>query len=58
MYSSDFGPEELSRRRGPEEVTLDWLAAQLQTYVDLHPQDEDVINRLASWLARADDEGE
>lgn len=56
MYASDHGLEELSRRRGAEEVSLAWLAAVLQTYVDLHPEDEDVINRMASWLARADDE--
>lgn len=56
MYASDHGLEELVRRRGEEEVTLAWLAEQLQTYVDLHPRDEDVINRMASWLARGDDE--
>jgi hypothetical protein len=56
MYASDHGLEELARRRGQEEVSLTWLAEQLQTYLDLHPADEDVINRMASWLARADDE--
>lgn len=56
MYASDHGLEELARRRGGEEVTLAWLAERLQTYLDQHPGDEDVVNRMASWLARADDE--
>lgn len=56
MYASDHGLEELARRRGEEELTFGWLAERLQTYVDLHPGDEDAINRMASWLARADDE--
>lgn len=56
MYNSDHGLEELARRRGDEEVTLGWLAERLQTYLDLHPKDEDAINRMTSWLARADDE--
>ncbi len=56
MYASDHGLEELARRRGEEEITLAWLAVRLQHYVDFHPEDEDVVNRMASWLARADDE--
>jgi hypothetical protein len=56
MYASDHGLEELARRRGEEEVSLAWLAARLQTYVDLHPGDEDAINRMASWLARDDED--
>ncbi len=56
MYASDHGLEELTKRRGEEEVTLAWLADQLQTYLDRHPEDEDAVNRMTSWLARADDE--
>ena len=56
MYESDRGLEELARRRGEEQVTLAWLADVLQAYLDEFPQDEDVINRMGSWLARADDE--
>ena len=56
MYASDHGLEELARRRGGETVSFAWLAATLQTYLDLHPGDEDAINRMSSWLARADDE--
>ena len=29
MYDTDRGIEELARRRGDEEVTLEWLAGQL-----------------------------
>ena len=58
MYASDHGLEELARRRGEERVSLAWLAELLRTYLDLHPADEDAVNRMASWLARADDEDE
>jgi hypothetical protein len=58
MYASDHGLEELARRRGGEQVSLAWLAEQLRTYLDLHPGDEDAVNRMTSWLARADDEDE
>ncbi len=58
MYFTDRGTEELERRRGADEVTLAWLAEQLRIYVDLHPDDEDAVERLATWLARLDDEDE
>ncbi len=56
MYDTDRGIEELVRRRGDEEVTLEWLGAQLVTFVDLNPEFETAIERLASWLARDDEE--
>jgi hypothetical protein len=56
MYFTDRGIEELQARRGDDEVTLGWLAAQLQTFVDLHPEFEIPVERLATWLARLDDE--
>ena len=58
MYFTDRGIEELEKRRGDEEVTLAWLADQLRTFVDVHPDDENAIERFATWLARADDEDE
>jgi uncharacterized protein DUF6104 len=58
MYFTDRGIEELEARRGEEEVTLGWLAEQLQAFVDLNPELEVPIERLATWLARLDDEGE
>jgi hypothetical protein len=52
MYFTDRGIEELTQRRGEEEVALSWLAERLREFVDEHPQDEAPIERLASWLAR------
>lgn len=56
MYFTDRGLEELDNRRGEEEVTFGWLALQLRTFVDLFPEHEAPIERLATWLARLDDE--
>jgi hypothetical protein len=56
MYDTDRGIEELARRRGGEQVTLEWLAGQLVTFVDLHPEFEVAVDRLASWLARDEDD--
>ncbi|SDJ30887.1 hypothetical protein SAMN05444157_2757 [Frankineae bacterium MT45] len=56
MYFTDRGIEELSSRRGEEEVSLAWLADRLQTFVDEHPDFEIAVDRFATWLARADDE--
>ena len=55
VYFTDRGIEELERRRGDEEVTLAWLAEQLQAFVDAHPDFEVPVERLATWLARLDD---
>ena len=56
MYFTDRGIEELDARRGEELVTLGWVAAQLQTFVDLNPEFETAVERLATWMARLDDE--
>jgi hypothetical protein len=56
VYFTDRGIEELSSRRGDDEVTLAWLAEQLQAFVDLNPEFEVPVERLATWLARLDDE--
>ena len=56
MYFTDRGIEELDERRGGDHVTLSWLAARLQAFVDRHPDFDVPIDRLATWLARADDE--
>jgi hypothetical protein len=56
VYFTDRGIEELAARRGEEQVSLDWLAEQLATFVDVHPQFETPIERLATWLARLDDD--
>ncbi|HET9900609.1 MAG TPA: DUF6104 family protein [Actinomycetes bacterium] len=56
MYFTDRGIEELEQRRGDEEVTLAWVAERLRTFVDLNPDFEAPVERLATWLARSDDE--
>ena len=56
MYFTDRGIEELLQRRGDEEVGIGWLADRLQEFVDLHPEFEVPVERLATWLARLDDE--
>ena len=56
MYFTDRGIEELAERRGGDEVSLSWLADRLQVFVDAHPDFEVAIDRLATWLARADDD--
>jgi hypothetical protein len=56
VYFTDRGIEELESRRGDDEVSLAWLADQLKVFVDLHPEFEVPVERLATWLARLDDE--
>ncbi|MBK6761799.1 MAG: hypothetical protein IPG68_00255 [Micrococcales bacterium] len=56
MYDSDRGIEELARRREGEHFGIEWLTDQLRVFVDLHPGDENAIERLATWLARDDEE--
>jgi hypothetical protein len=56
VYFTDRGIEELSERRGDEDVTLGWLAEKLTDFVDQHPEHEAAIERLATWLARAEED--
>jgi len=58
MYFTDRGIEELQARRGEDEVTLAWLADELRAFVDLNPEFETPIERLATWLARLEGEEE
>jgi hypothetical protein len=55
VYFTDRGIEELEQRRGEEDVSLAWVADRLQEFVDLHPEFEVPVERLATWLARLDD---
>ncbi|HEY9389305.1 MAG TPA: DUF6104 family protein [Mycobacteriales bacterium] len=55
MYFTDRGIEELADRRGEEKVSLSWLADRLRVFVDLNPQFEVPVDRLATWLARDED---
>lgn len=56
MYSTDRGIEELEQRRGDEEISFTRLADRLRMFVDANPDFETAVDRLATWLARADDE--
>ena len=56
LYFTDRGIEELEERRGEEEVSMAWLAERLRAFVDLNPGFDVAVDRLASFLARLDDE--
>ncbi|HEY0999804.1 MAG TPA: DUF6104 family protein [Streptosporangiaceae bacterium] len=56
MYFTDRGIEELGERRGEEQVSMAWLAERLRDFVDLNPGFDVAVDRLASFLARLDDE--
>jgi Family of unknown function (DUF6104) len=56
VYFTDRGIEELAERRGDQQVTLSWLAERLGEFIDLNPDAESQVDRLASWLARLDDD--
>ena len=54
MYATDRGIEELVERRGEEQVSVEWLAERLRAFVDLNPEFENAVDRVASFLARYD----
>jgi hypothetical protein len=58
VYFTDRGLEELAERRGEETVSLAWLAERLRQFVDANPDFEVPVERLATWLARLDDDDE
>jgi Family of unknown function (DUF6104) len=56
VYFTDRGIEELTKRRGDEDVTVGWLADRMREFVDHFPEFEVPVERLASWLARLDED--
>jgi len=58
MYFTDRGIEELADRRGEEDASLAWLSEKLTLFVDQYPEYENAVERLATWLARLDEEEE
>ena len=58
MYFTDRGLEELAERRGEQMVSLAWLAERMRQFVDAYPDFEIPVERLATWLARLDDDDE
>jgi hypothetical protein len=55
VYFTDRGIEELVERRGDDEVSLAWLGDRMRAFVDLNPDFEVPVERLATWLAREED---
>jgi Family of unknown function (DUF6104) len=58
MYFTDRGIEELVERRGDETVSIEWVAERLRDFLDDNPEFETAVERLATWLARLDDDDE
>jgi hypothetical protein len=56
MYFTDRGIEELAQRRAEEQLSVEWLADRLRAFVDANPQFEDAVERLATFLARSDED--
>ena len=56
VYFTDRGIEELGERRGEDQVSMAWLSERLRDFVDLNPGFDVAVDRLASFLARLDDE--
>ncbi len=56
MYATDRGIEELLERRGEETLAVPMLAERMSAFVDEHPEFETAVERLATYLARDDDD--
>jgi hypothetical protein len=56
MYDTDRGIEELLERRSGEQLSVEWLGDRLRDFVDANPEFETAMDRLATYLARTDDD--
>ncbi len=56
VYDTDRGIEELATRLADDDVSVAWLTDRMVEFVDLHPEFETAVDRLATWLARLDDD--
>ena len=56
MYFTDRGLDELEDARADEDVAVDWLVARMREFIDLNPEYEAAVDRLAAHLARADED--
>jgi hypothetical protein len=56
MYFTDRGIDELEEHRGEDQVSLAWLAQRFREFVDLNPESETAVDRLAGWLAAVSDD--
>jgi hypothetical protein len=56
VYFTDRGLDELEDARADDDVAVEWLVARMREFIDLHPEYEAAVDRLAAHLARADDD--
>src|SRR4029077_4499081 len=56
MYFTERGIDELEEQRGEDQVSLAWLAQRFRQFVDLNPESETAVDRLAGWLAVVSDD--
>lgn len=56
MYFTDRGLDELEDARGDEQLSVAWLVDRMREFIDLNPEHEAAVDRLASHLARVDDD--
>lgn len=56
MYFTDRGLDELEDARGDEQVVIAWLVERMREFIDLNPEHEVAVDRLASHLARVEDD--
>jgi len=56
MYFTDRGIDELEGQRGEDQVSVAWLAQRFREFIDLHPESETAVDRLAGWLAAVSDD--
>jgi hypothetical protein len=56
MYFTDRGIDELEEQRGEDQVSLAWLAQRFREFIDLNPESETSVDRLAGWLAAVSDD--
>jgi hypothetical protein len=56
MYFTDRGIEQLEEQRGDDQVSLAWVAQRLSEFIDLNPEFETAVDRLAGWLASVGDD--
>jgi hypothetical protein len=58
VYFTDRGSRSWPSGADEEQVSMVWLAERLRQFVDLNPDFEVPVERLATWLARLDDDEE
>ena len=53
MYFTDRGIDQLEEQRGEDQVSLAWLAQRFREFVDLNPESEIAVDRLAAGWPRS-----